>query len=276
MRSHFHLRTFLGLVIGAKCANIGVFHVQYLVSWAQAGPICFFCHPAGSCGSTRSFQLLRAVPLEGGGYPRRRSRRLHRTDAYPAQGDPARAQGRDLIGSAQTGTGKTAAFALPDPQPASTITSAAKAKAAAAACLCWNPRANWPCRSRRTSRNTRSFSDLRTTAIYGGVGYGKQRDELNRGVDILVATPGRLIDCSNRATLACAGISILVLDEVDRMLDMGFFPAVKRIVEGCPKNRQTLFFSATLPPGDRKPDALGLRPIRRSSRSANAARRRRR
>ena len=92
------------------------------------------------------------------------------------------------------------------------------------------------------------FTDLRVTAIYGGVGYGKQRTDLKQGVDILVATPGRLQDHLEQRTASLRGIEILVLDEVDRMLDMGFLPAVRKLVEACPPKRQTLFFSATLPP----------------------------
>ena len=84
--------------------------------------------------------------------------------------------------------------------------------------------------------------------IHGGVGYGNQREELKRGIDVLVATPGRLIDHLEQGTMTLKDINILVLDEVDRMLDMGFLPQVRRVVEQCPKERQTLFFSATIPP----------------------------
>ena len=84
--------------------------------------------------------------------------------------------------------------------------------------------------------------------VHGGVGYGKQREELKRGVDILVATPGRLLDLLEQRTMSLKEIKILVLDEVDRMLDMGFLPDVRRIVEKISTERQTLLFSATLPP----------------------------
>ena len=84
--------------------------------------------------------------------------------------------------------------------------------------------------------------------VHGGVGYGKQREELKRGVDILVATPGRLLDLLEQRAMSLKEIKILVLDEVDRMLDMGFLPDVRRIVEKISTNRQTLLFSATLPP----------------------------
>jgi ATP-dependent RNA helicase RhlE len=97
-------------------------------------------------------------------------------------------------------------------------------------------------------RDFARFTDLRTVAIFGGVGYGVQRTELKRGVDIMVATPGRLMDYLKERTISLQDISILVLDEVDRMLDMGFLPVVKDIIARCPRDRQTLFFSATVPP----------------------------
>ena len=84
--------------------------------------------------------------------------------------------------------------------------------------------------------------------MHGGVGYGKQREELKRGVDVLVATPGRLLDLLEQRTMTLKEVKILVLDEVDRMLDMGFLPDVRRIVEKISTERQTLLFSATLPP----------------------------
>ena len=89
---------------------------------------------------------------------------------------------------------------------------------------------------------------LRAALVHGGVGYGKQREELKRGVDVLVATPGRLLDLLEQRTMSLEEIKILVLDEVDRMLDMGFLPDVRRIVEKISTDRQTLLFSATLPP----------------------------
>src|SRR5207247_7667570 len=90
------------------------------------------------------------------------------------------------------------------------------------------------------------FTDLRVSLVHGGVGYGKQREELKRGVDVLVATPGRLLDLLEQRTMTLRQVNILVLDEVDRMLDMGFLPDVRRIVEKISADRQTLLFSATL------------------------------
>jgi superfamily II DNA/RNA helicase len=92
------------------------------------------------------------------------------------------------------------------------------------------------------------FTDLRVALLHGGVGYGNQQEVLQRGVDILVATPGRLLDFMERGVVSLDHIDFLVLDEVDRMLDMGFLPDVRRIVEKCRVPRQTLFFSATMPP----------------------------
>ena len=92
------------------------------------------------------------------------------------------------------------------------------------------------------------MTDLRVASLYGGVGYGAQREAMKRGLDVIVATPGRLEDYLAQGILRLDDLKIVVLDEVDRMLDVGFLPAVKRILSRCPSKRQTLFFSATLPP----------------------------
>jgi ATP-dependent RNA helicase RhlE len=91
-------------------------------------------------------------------------------------------------------------------------------------------------------------TNLRTCVVYGGVGYGRQREQLADGVDVIVATPGRLLDLMGEGDVKLGQLEVLILDEVDRMLDMGFLPDVRRIIQNCPKSRQTLFFSATLPP----------------------------
>src|SRR5207249_4313176 len=96
-------------------------------------------------------------------------------------------------------------------------------------------------------RDYARFTNLRVTVLYGGVGYGKQREELQNGADIIVATPGRLLDFMSQGEVHLRDIQHLVLDEVDRMLDMGFLPDVRKIVDRCPKTRQTLLFSATIP-----------------------------
>ena len=97
-------------------------------------------------------------------------------------------------------------------------------------------------------RDYARFTDLRTVVLFGGTGYGRQDQMLRQGADIVVATPGRLLDQLQRRMLRLDQVEILVLDEADRMLDMGFMPDVRKIVERCPKTRQTLLFSATIPP----------------------------
>ena len=159
------------------------------------------------------------------------------------RGIPVALTGKDLIGSAQTGTGKTAAFALP------ILSRLGKHQPAAPRVLVLEPTRELAMQVDDSFREFARFSDLRAAAFYGGVGYGKQRDELQRGLDVIIATPGRLLDFLQQREISLANVEILVLDEVDRMLDMGFLPDVKRLVEKCPPRdkRQTLFFSATIP-----------------------------
>ena len=156
------------------------------------------------------------------------------------QAIPVVLAGRDVIGSAQTGTGKTAAFALPILQRLGGH--------GALRCLILEPTRELAVQVEEAFHDFGRFTNLRTTVIYGGVGYGKQREDLQRGVDVVMATPGRLLDLLEQRDLTLSNIDVLVLDEVDRMLDMGFLPDVKRIVQQCPRVRQTLLFTATLPP----------------------------
>jgi ATP-dependent RNA helicase RhlE len=148
--------------------------------------------------------------------------------------------GKDLIGTAQTGTGKTAAFALP--------ILTLLAHHGNFRCLVLEPTRELAAQVETAFRDYGRFTDLEVTVVHGGVGYGKQKDDLKRGVDVVVATPGRLLDHLEQRTLHFRDVQILVLDEVDRMLDMGFLPDVRRIVEKISRDRQTLLFSATLPP----------------------------
>jgi ATP-dependent RNA helicase RhlE len=148
--------------------------------------------------------------------------------------------GRDVIGSAQTGTGKTAAFALPIIQR---LGQHGKLR-----CLVLEPTRELALQVEQAFIEYSKFTNLCVTIVYGGVGYGKQTDDLRRGMDILAATPGRLLDHLEQGNCTLNDIDILVLDEVDRMLDMGFLPDVRRIVQKCPRTRQTLFFTATMPP----------------------------
>ena len=158
-----------------------------------------------------------------------------------AQAVPVVLSGGDVIGSAQTGTGKTAAFALP-------IIHRLGAHAKKTRCLVLEPTRELALQVEEAIQKYAKYTDITVTVVYGGVGYGKQREDLARGVDVIAATPGRLLDHLEQGTASLDGVEILVLDEVDRMLDMGFLPDVQRNIAKCPKARQTLFFSATLPP----------------------------
>ncbi len=153
---------------------------------------------------------------------------------------PPALAGRDVIASAQTGTGKTAAFALPALQK---LGHHGKLR-----CLVLEPTRELAMQVETSMRDLARFTDLKVGSVFGGVGYGAQRNALRTGLDVLVATPGRLEDHLQQGTLKLNDIEVLVLDEVDRMLDVGFLPPMKRIIAKCPKGRQTLFFSATLPP----------------------------
>jgi ATP-dependent RNA helicase RhlE len=149
--------------------------------------------------------------------------------------------GRDVIGSAQTGTGKTAAFALP-------ILSQLARHESYPRFLVLEPTRELAAQVETAIHDFSRFTDLRTVVVFGGVGYGRQMDLLRAGADIIVATPGRLLDHVERGTCRLDRIKYLVLDEADRMLDMGFLPDVRRILERCPRERQTALFSATVPP----------------------------
>ncbi|WP_265593439.1 DEAD/DEAH box helicase [Verrucomicrobium sp. BvORR034] len=148
--------------------------------------------------------------------------------------------GKDVIGASQTGTGKTAAFGLPT---LSRLGAPGKLR-----CLILEPTRELAAQVVEAFDKFNRHTGLRTLLVHGGVGYGKQREGLQRGVDVVVATPGRLLDFMSDGTVNLADIEVLILDEVDRMLDMGFLPDVRRIVSETPKSRQTLFFSATMPP----------------------------
>ncbi|MBI4522351.1 MAG: DEAD/DEAH box helicase [Deltaproteobacteria bacterium] len=164
------------------------------------------------------------------------------TDPTPIQlrAIPVVMSGRDLIGSAQTGTGKTAAFALP-------ILSRLGQHGALRS-LVLEPTRELAAQVETAIHDYGRFTNLRTAVLYGGTGYGRQNQALTQGADIIVATPGRLLDHMQRGTVRLNLIEMLVLDEADRMLDMGFLPDVRRIVERCRRPRQTMLFSATIPP----------------------------
>jgi len=170
------------------------------------------------------------------------------TTPTPIQSEaiPLALAGKDLLGGAQTGTGKTAAFALP------LLQRLAQGEIAPGApgprkprALILTPTRELAVQVNDSLRTYGKHLKLNTAAIYGGAGMGPQFDLLKRGVDILVATPGRLMDHMERGSIKLDQIDVLVLDEADRMLDMGFLPAIKRILAKVPALRQTLLFSAT-------------------------------
>jgi len=150
-------------------------------------------------------------------------------------------EGKDVIGSAQTGTGKTAAFALPILTHLGESTGRTRA-------LILEPTRELAAQVETALRDFSRFTTIRVALLYGGVGYGKQNDALKSGADMIVATPGRLLDHLGRGAARLDQVKFLVLDEADRMLDMGFLPDVRRIVERCPRQRHTSLFSATIPP----------------------------
>ena len=154
--------------------------------------------------------------------------------------------GHDLMAAAQTGTGKTAAFALPLLQRIANEVRGEKARPIRALIL--TPTRELAAQVQDNLRDYGKYLPLSSTVIFGGVGMGNQLHALRRGVDIVVATPGRLIDHMQQRSVNLSKVDVLVLDEADRMLDMGFLPALKRILAAVPKERQTLLFSATFAP----------------------------
>jgi ATP-dependent RNA helicase RhlE len=161
------------------------------------------------------------------------------------QAIPPVLRGRDLCGIAQTGTGKTAAFALPILQRLAAVPQ----RAAPHSCrvLVLSPTRELASQIADSFRAYGAGMPRSTAVVFGGVPIGPQRQKLARGVDILVATPGRLLDLIDTRSLTLSRVQVLVLDEADRMLDLGFIHALKRIVKLLPRQRQTLLFSATMP-----------------------------
>ncbi len=162
-----------------------------------------------------------------------------------SQAIPAAIAGGDIIGCAQTGTGKTAAFVLPI---LDRLSHERPRRKRAVRSLILTPTRELAVQIERSILGYGRFTDLKALAVYGGVSINNQIAALRRGVDIVVATPGRLIDHIQRNTINLSGVEVLVLDEADRMLDMGFVKDVRRIVGPLPKKRQTLLFSATISP----------------------------
>ncbi len=162
-----------------------------------------------------------------------------------SQAIPAAIEGRDIIGCAQTGTGKTAAFVLPI---LNRLSHEHSTKSKAVKSLILTPTRELAIQIEDAIRGYGRFTHLRTLAVYGGVSIENQLSALRRGVDIAVATPGRLMDHMRRRSIDLANIEVLVIDEADRMFDMGFINDVRKIVAALPQKRQTMLFSATISP----------------------------
>ena len=162
-----------------------------------------------------------------------------------AQCIPHVLDGGDVLGTAQTGTGKTAAFALPVLERLSA--NRRRPKSGTPRALVLAPTRELAAQIGNSMREYGHNLPISGTVIFGGVNQHRQVKALRRGVDVLVATPGRLLDLMNQGHIALNEVEIFVLDEVDRMLDMGFAPDIKRVMKGVPEKRQTLFFSATMP-----------------------------
>jgi ATP-dependent RNA helicase RhlE len=227
--------------------------------------------------------VLRAVVAEGYSLP----------TPIQTKAIPHVIEGRDLIGCAQTGTGKTAAFALPilhrlsqsrvrgdaahgtrhegpptgsqhhrhggsarsehaDVRSPASHTPGRQRHGRPIRCLVLSPTRELALQIAESFRAYGRFTGLRHTVVYGGVNQGPQTRAIGEGVDILVATPGRLLDLVNQRFIDLSSVEVFVLDEADRMLDMGFIPDIRRVVAMLPTNRQTLFFSATMPPDIRR------------------------
>jgi ATP-dependent RNA helicase RhlE len=184
---------------------------------------------------------LRAVRAQG--YPT--------TTKIQAAAIPPILEGRDVLGCAQTGTGKTAAFALPTLQRLSRVECRVNGRGRKIRTLVLAPTRELALQICQSFQAYGRYTAMRQAAIYGGVGQSPQVHALNTGVDVLIATPGRLLDLMQQGFVDLKHVEVLILDEADRMLDMGFIHDLRRIVEKVPRRRQTLLFSATLPPAIR-------------------------
>ncbi|MGH6820780.1 MAG: DEAD/DEAH box helicase, partial [Methylocella sp.] len=182
-----------------------------------------------------SSPLLKAIASEGYDKP----------TPIQAKAIPELLAGRDLLGIAQTGTGKTAAFALPILERLAQKTE----RPARNTCrvLILSPTRELAAQIGESFKTYGKNLKVSRAVVYGGVSIGKQIEILRGGVDVVVATPGRLVDLIDRRALTLAKVEVLVLDEVDQMLDLGFIHAIRKITAMLPKQRQNLFFSATMP-----------------------------
>jgi ATP-dependent RNA helicase RhlE len=190
--------------------------------------------------------LLRAVRRQGFETP----------TPIQAQAIPPALQGSDVLGVAQTGTGKTLAFVLPSmqrllsrgrPERSGPEVDAQGERSRRTRMVVLAPTRELALQIEEDARQTAQFTNLRLAVIYGGAPMARQIEQLKRGVDIVIATPGRLLDHMRRGYVRFDAVEILVLDEADRMLDMGFLPDIDTLVQRMPEARQTLLFSATMP-----------------------------
>src|SRR5436305_15287534 len=165
-----------------------------------------------------------------------------------AEAIPHALQGRDILGIAQTGTGKTAAFT----QPMMSRLEQGRARARMPRTLILEPTRELAAQVEEAFAKYGVNHKLNVALIIGGVSFDDQHTKLMRGVDVLIATPGRLLDHHERGRLLMTGVELVVIDEADRMLDMGFIPDIERICKLVPFTRQTLFFTATMPPEIRR------------------------
>ncbi len=194
--------------------------------------------------------LVRGVHAEG----------YHTATPIQVKAIPGVLEGSDLMGCAQTGTGKTAAFALPTLQRLSKSTGERRASQSGKRrtgrrpirSLILAPTRELAVQIAASFATYGKYTSMRQTVVYGGVGQGPQVRALQAGVDILVATPGRLLDLINQGHIDLSHVEVLILDEADQMLDMGFIHDLRRIVARVPTRRQTLMFSATMPPEIRR------------------------
>jgi ATP-dependent RNA helicase RhlE len=181
--------------------------------------------------------ILRAVAAEGYAVP----------TPIQSHAIPHVMAGRDLLGCAQTGTGKTAAFALPILHRLGRAAQPPRGRARPIRALVLAPTRELALQIGESFRLYGRYTALRHTVVFGGVGQPPQRRALQQGVDVLIATPGRLIDLMGQGFVGLESLEVFVLDEADRMLDMGFIPDIRRVISRLPARRQTILFSATMP-----------------------------
>jgi ATP-dependent RNA helicase RhlE len=181
--------------------------------------------------------ILRAVVAEGYTIP----------TPIQSKAIPHVLAGRDILGCAQTGTGKTAAFALPILHRLTAVGNPPRGRGRRIRVLVLSPTRELAAQIGESFQTYGYNTALRQTVVFGGVGQNPQTRAIKNGVDILVATPGRLIDLMNQGYIDLGSVETFVLDEADRMLDMGFLPDVRHIITKLPQQRQTLLFSATMP-----------------------------